>query len=268
MIAAGFAAWVIGAHHVLDTNALIDSFFRSCGRLMLFASLLWLIYIAVEPYVRRFWPDSLLGWSRLLAGHLRDPRVGRDALIGLVLGTTLALGDLTRVMLFTWLGYPAPRPTYGLQVDLLSGGLSQGAGWMVGSIEDVMEALFTILLVVVLRLVLRRNWLVLPIIVVVLALSANPGQVVNSTTLWALLFPLGSAVVLTFVTLRYGLLPLVVTRFVWGLLLATPMTLNIGDWSAAASNATLLLLVGLTLFAFYASRGRQPLFGALSTGTP
>jgi hypothetical protein len=268
VIAAGFAAWAIGAHHVLDANALIESFFMSCGRLLLFASLLWVIYVAVEPYVRRFWPDGLLGWSRLLAGHLRDPRVGRDALIGLVVGTTLALADVTRVMLFTRLGYPAPRPTYGLQVDLLSGGGSQVAGWLVASIEDLMEALFTVLLIVVLRLALRRNWLALPVIVVLLALSTNPGQYINSTSVWAGLFALGAGVVLTFVTVRYGLLPLVITRFVWGLLRATPFSLSVGHWSAAASTATLLLLVGLTLCAFYASRGRQPLFGTVSTGTP
>jgi hypothetical protein len=268
VIAVGFAAWAIGAHHVLDANALIESFFVSCGRLLLFASLLWVIYVAVEPYVRRFWPDGLLGWSRLLAGHFRDPRVGRDALIGLVLGTTLALADVSRVMLFTWLGYPAPRPTYGVQIDLLSGGAPQLARWLVGSIEDVMEALFTVLLIVVLRLVLRRNWLALPVIVVLLALSANPGRYIGSTSAWAGLFALAVGMALTFVTVRHGLLALVVTRFVWGLLLATPFTLNVGAWSAAASNATLALLVGLSVFAFYASRGRQPLFGALSTGTP
>jgi hypothetical protein len=265
VVAAGFTAWAIGAHHVLDANALVDSFFASGGRLMLFASLLWLIYVAVEPYVRRFWPNGLLGWSRLLAGHFRDPRVGRDALIGLVLGTTLALADLARVVLFGWLGYPAPRPTYAMQVDLLSGGGAQIAGWLVGGIEDVMEALFTVLLIVVLRLVLRRNWIALPVIVVLLALSTNPGQYINSTSVWAGLFAVGAGVMLTFVTVRYGLLALVVTRYVWGLLRATPFSLDVGDWSAAASNATLLLLVGLTLFAFYASRGGQPLFGTVPT---
>ena len=54
--------------------------------------------------------------------------------------------------------------------------------------------------------------------------------------------------------MRYALLSLVVTRLVWGLLLAAPLTLNVSHWSATASNATLALLMDLTLFAFYASR--------------
>jgi hypothetical protein len=36
--------------------------------------------MAIEPWVRRRWPKSILG--RLLAGSWRDPVVGRDVLLG------------------------------------------------------------------------------------------------------------------------------------------------------------------------------------------
>ena len=58
------------------------------------------------------------------------------------------------------------------------------------------------------------------------------------------------------------MLTLLVTRWVWGLLLPAPFMLDMSHWSAAASNATLALLVAFTLFAFYASRAGRPLFGA------
>ena len=29
----------------------------------------WVLYVAIEPYARRFWPDGLLGWTRL---HVRS----------------------------------------------------------------------------------------------------------------------------------------------------------------------------------------------------
>jgi len=35
---------------------------------------MWLFYIALEPYVRRLWPKTLVSWHRLLAGRFR----GRD----------------------------------------------------------------------------------------------------------------------------------------------------------------------------------------------
>jgi hypothetical protein len=43
--------------------------------------------------LRRTWPESLVGWIRLLDGRLRDPRVGRDVMLGLLagLGTAVVL---------------------------------------------------------------------------------------------------------------------------------------------------------------------------------
>ena len=46
----------------------------------------WMLYVALEPYVRRHWPHAIISWSRLLAGELRDPLVGRDILGGVLLG--------------------------------------------------------------------------------------------------------------------------------------------------------------------------------------
>ena len=42
------------------------------------AFLLYVLYVALEPYVRRRWPDALVSWTRVLAGRFRDPLVGRD----------------------------------------------------------------------------------------------------------------------------------------------------------------------------------------------
>jgi hypothetical protein len=43
------------------------------------------------------------------------------------------------------------------------------------------------------------------------------------------------------------------------------MTLDVSHWSATASNGTIVLLGGIAIFAFYASRAGQPLFGTVST---
>ena len=52
-------------------------------------ALVWLLYIALEPHLRRVWPETMIGWSRLLAGGVRDPLVGRDVLVGVL----VAIGD-------------------------------------------------------------------------------------------------------------------------------------------------------------------------------
>ena len=40
----------------------------------------WICYMALEPYVRRYWPRTMISWSRLVKGHCRDPLLGRDLL--------------------------------------------------------------------------------------------------------------------------------------------------------------------------------------------
>jgi hypothetical protein len=49
----------------------------------------WLAFIALEPYVRRRWPQVLIAWARLAAGNWRDPLVARDVLIGVMVGAAL-----------------------------------------------------------------------------------------------------------------------------------------------------------------------------------
>ena len=42
---------------------------------------------SLEPHLRRVWPRTMISWTRLLSGQVRDPLVGRDVLIGMSWGT-------------------------------------------------------------------------------------------------------------------------------------------------------------------------------------
>ena len=66
------------ATRTCQRGAEVSRFFARVGIALFNAALLWLTYLGLEPYVRRFSPDSLIGWTRLVAGGWRDPRVGRD----------------------------------------------------------------------------------------------------------------------------------------------------------------------------------------------
>lgn len=39
-------------------------------------------YWAMEPFVRRRWPQMLVSWTRLLRGQWNNPTVARDFLLG------------------------------------------------------------------------------------------------------------------------------------------------------------------------------------------
>ena len=87
-------SWALRGHHVVEPTGEIAGFARGAGMAVLVASLLWLFYLALEPYVRRLRPWTLVSWTRLLNGGIRDAVVGRDVLMGLAFGTGLTLVSL------------------------------------------------------------------------------------------------------------------------------------------------------------------------------
>lgn len=262
VLIGGFVHWAVGNHHVASLTAEVASLVRTAGGDLATAAVIWVMYVALEPYVRRFWPDNLLGWSRLLAGHFRDPRVGRDLLAGMAFGMALSFVELAKARLLPLLGYGAPMPTYGREINALV----VSGRWLTAAIEvsslNLAVALLIVLLFVVLRLVLRR----MPLAVAAgfVMLTAISGNAMSGTGTWlVVLFPIASGALLTFVVVRFGLLPLALALLVWRVVLAIPFTLDVSHWSATASNWTMAWLAALTLFGFYASRAGQPLFGKI-----
>jgi hypothetical protein len=82
----------LAAHHVPSEHELrLITMAVAWG--LLKSAAIWIVYLALEPFVRRFWPEILISWSRVLAGRFNDVRVGRDILIGISLG---AVAFLTR----------------------------------------------------------------------------------------------------------------------------------------------------------------------------
>ncbi|HEY7191740.1 MAG TPA: protein kinase [Vicinamibacterales bacterium] len=252
--------WIVDAQHISRVDVEFGAFLDALGDAAAGGMGVWLLYVALEPYVRRFWPDSLLGWSRLVAGHINDPRVGRDVLIGGLFGVALGLVEITKLALIPRLGYVAQRPGIATGLAALSGLGPMLSVWNDQILNAVVIALLDVLIVVVLRLALKRNWLVMPLSVVLLSTSLSN---LGGAGPVALLFPLLGGVLVTLVTVRYGLLSLMIARVVWNLIYIVPMMPVMSHWSAAAGNWTIALLMVLTLWAFYASRAGQPLFGSL-----
>ncbi|MEA3342127.1 MAG: hypothetical protein U9R15_19355, partial [Chloroflexota bacterium] len=106
----GLLDWIVGERHsgVLAEEA--SSFYLGLARVTLAAAGAWLWYIALEPHVRRWWPQTLITWSRVLQGHLRDPLLGRDILIGGLFGICLVLVLQFDTLLPIWLQLPRPSP--------------------------------------------------------------------------------------------------------------------------------------------------------------
>ena len=258
---AGAAAWLLGAHHVSSLDSEVDVLIRRAGLLTFISMTLWTFYIALEPAVRRFWPDGLLGWSRLLAGHFKDPRVGRDVLAGLIFGVALALSDLdprhaasVARLCRAASQLRSPRSVARRGRSAALGADLRKPRWHPGRADDRTAGGPAAIRAAMELAEPRRDrdhaFGFVP------AVHGRQRDLIY-------LFPLVNGALLTFVAVRFGLLPLTVTYFVWDVVVAVPITTEVSHWAAGASNWTLAVLLALTLFAFYASRAGQPLLGAV-----
>ncbi len=247
LVGLGMAGWVLGAHHVADLGMEIALLARGAGLAVLLAALLWLFYLALEPYVRRLRPWTLISWTRLLGGGFRDAVVGRDVLIGMIWGAGLAVVLLVCERVPVWLGHAAPLPEGGFVDTLLGPGprLSLVLGMPVNS---TLLGLGALLLFLILRLLTRRDWLAAVLIVAILLVN-QVGQAEESP--W-LMVPLGLIIFGTYVVLllRFGVLSAIVGVYTLNLLIGPPQSTDPGSWTASATVVVVPLLLLLAVAAF------------------
>lgn len=79
-------AWFLQVNHVASLRDEVALLLTGLIWAALMAGTWWLGYLAIEPFVRRIWPNALITWNRLFSGRFNDPLVGRDVLIGATLG--------------------------------------------------------------------------------------------------------------------------------------------------------------------------------------
>ena len=184
------------------------------GRSLCVAAIVWCLYIALEPAVRRLWPNGLVGWSRLVAGRVRDPLVGHDILIGTLSGLALTtLWSQFHILLPEWLGrespafpFPFPGPQfYNPLARTLLGGRFVVAGLLSVVLAAVYATLVMWVLLLTLRIVLRKDALVAIALVIfwtVLSWSAS----FSNYTWTGLVCALAGSVLFFTTYMRFGLL--------------------------------------------------------------
>ena len=100
--------WAFAAHHNGLAGREFNLFLTHLAFGVFLAAFLWVLYVALEPFVRKKWPGWIISWSRLLAGDYRDPLVGRDLLIGSVVGASLIVIAGVGRIAPNWIGQATP----------------------------------------------------------------------------------------------------------------------------------------------------------------
>jgi serine/threonine-protein kinase len=252
MFCVHMALWLARSHMGSGSSAL-GLFLLALCTSVFYGVVIWTVYLALEPHVRRRWPQALMGWSSLLIGRVRDPIVGRDVLIGAAIGVVLtALSGL----LDEWM-----RRRSGWTPNLVGSDLLTGAAGTIGRVllqtsHGVREGLFFFFLVFLFRVVLRNQWLAA---LAFAGLFAGFNVMANH--------PLPS-VILSFVVLfgfayalvRWGLLALAVGVLCGDLLENAPITANTSAWYFPSGLLMVAAVAVLAAWAFRTSLGGRKIW--------
>jgi hypothetical protein len=219
------------------------------------AGAMWTLYMAVEPWVRRQWPKSIISWSRLLAGNWRDPVVGRDILLGVALGVVWILVFELRYIPMMHLG---ASPAIGSTDALLGGRVALGS-WLRQWPQSIQTTLIFFLLLLGLRTLLRKEWIAAIVFVAIFALPRGLASSYRAIELPAQILVYAIALL---IVIRFGLVPLAVAIFTIDMTSGIPFSPDLSTWYMTTSVLALLSVVVIAGWGFYHSLGGAPVWKA------
>jgi hypothetical protein len=256
----GTAALLLRARHYAWLGVEWNRVSLMLGVALYTAATFWLLYMAFEPYVRRFWPQLLIGWTRLLSGRVRDPLVGRDILVGVAAGTVGAMLIASRELIPHLMRLPMPTPQLPPATMLLGMRYAIDAALEVVN-RAIFNALQIVCIVAFLKMLVRQTWIVVAVGVVLILPIAMSGTFAGEQLAIELAISLGGIALVLSVLLRFGLLALVVTFYTFLTMAMFPLTIDFSRPYAGAAMVVILSIAAVAAYGFYASRGDEPLLG-------
>ena len=236
-------------NHLPDVSAESKMIILSLQGLIFCAFICWMSYLALEPYVRRFWPKVLISWNRLLDGQFRDPRVGRDLLVGTALGVV----SFSLSMLTNHVRDAEGVPQLLTQVDprtLLGGRYLAGVAVDAFN-QSLMMSITWLLLILLLRGALRKDLFAGAAMVVLMVLISGFWE--DPAMVWVV--PAIHGLLFVFVVTRFGLIALIAWVFSSTILKTHPITANFFCWYGSASLSALVILGGIAVYGYAISFG-------------
>jgi Protein kinase domain len=238
--------------HLPFTGSSIGVFFLAVATAMLTSGAIWILYMALEPYVRSKWPQTIVSWTRLLGGKLRDPLVGRDILFGTVLGTVWTL--------VYFIGYLFDLRA-GERPQLATTDILQSFRWTLGyglenALDGVIGVLMFFFVLVILRVLVRNRWIAAVLFVILFALPKllSSHHPLIHTPVWLIIYGIAA-----FAVVRFGLVALGTAVFTANLLLNMSYSLELSRWYVVNSIFMVTSVVVLAAWGYYTSRAGKRL---------
>jgi protein kinase-like protein len=251
-LALSGAVWLLVEHHVAGFGEL-SLFFSFASWALSGSGFMWVMYVALEPFVRRRWPYMLVSWTRVLSGAWRDPLVGRDVLIGCAAGVASRVGVHLILLASSDLELPVGlEPILGTPFFL--------AGLLEGARSAINSGLAILFLFFFLRAVIRIQWLA--VVTALLLTSLAIALPVPGYSPWVdAVIGLILVSVFLWVLVSFGLVALIVSVFTSFLFVSYPMTFR-STWYASYGYAALAVVAAIALYGFRTALGERPILRA------
>jgi hypothetical protein len=246
--------WTLRAHFVAGIGSFGLLLLAICGALFL-ASFIGVLYLALEPYVRRHWPQTIIAWTRVLHGRWRDPLVGKDVLFGTVFGV---LSNLILYAYNTVLLHLGDSPAIGDTAFLLSARQVVG-NWLLRVPWELQGTLIFFFVLFLLRVLLRNKWIAAAVFVGIWAFYKSLGADYLPVQIPTMILFYGVA---AFAMVRFGLITLISGFFVTDVLLNLPMTADLSSWFIGGIIFAYASVFALAVWAFYTALAGQKLWKA------
>jgi hypothetical protein len=246
------ALWICRGHFAASMGTFGMGILAVCTAVF-YGFTVYIMYIALEPHVRRRWPQTLISWTAILTGHWRDPIVGRDVLVGMVAGIGLpALIEVTDALT---LGSNL-SPRLGSTAVLL--GLRSTLAVCLRSLpHGIRDTLMFFLLLFLLRAFLRNQWLASVALAIIFS---APGVFASSHPVIDGLETLVAYGLVAVLAWRFGLLGLGVYIFASNLVDGMQATLHGSAWYLGNDLFLLAFILGFAVWGCYTSMAGQKLW--------
>ncbi|HYM82343.1 MAG TPA: serine/threonine-protein kinase [Candidatus Limnocylindria bacterium] len=252
-------AWLLGGHHTV--GSLTYQLMSALAWGLYDFAYGWVIYMAIEPKVRRLWPRLLTSWARLLDGQHADARVGRDVLIGCLVGTVIALAVAGHQAAPALFGAPPGRPdNVGYVENELTAllGLRHQLADLLGLFRsNLVLVMGFVAILIIARLALRNTKAaVVTAFLIFVPLALPKGEMLALN----LAFAICVSLLLLLALMRFGLLAAGVAMLTHAALQSAPLGMGIGSWTTSQTVLVLGLVLGVAGYGFVRSLGRWPAF--------
>jgi hypothetical protein len=255
VVCVGTLSGILRAHHVPIAGEELTLLWGVTGWALVWGGFTWLMYVSLEPYVRRVWPRTLISWTRLLSGRLRDPLVGRDLLIGMLVGIVHAALVIVRFQISDRAAPANALITMLESMESIPHFMNIALAFQL--LNALQIALAGAFLLVLTRLIVRKTWIAAGVGILVAMPFVSGGA---ASFDWELVFVVAAPLLIFAIFFRVGLLALFAI-FVTDVFLRIPITLDPAAWYFGHSLVVLLILGALAVYGFLVSLGGRPAFG-------